>query len=76
MKVLHVREAAVGGWIFGGAAVAIVMALLALDWFTAGRAGRRVRGLPGRRRIKSSSVDYNVLQAELRRADTKGRSQP
>jgi hypothetical protein len=66
----------VGGWIFGGAAAAVVIALLTLDWLMAGRTGRRLRALGGKPRIKSSTVDYNMLQAGLRRADNRGRTQP
>lgn len=61
-----------GGWIFGGAVAAVVIGLLTLDWFMAGRMGRRLLGLGGKPRIKSSTVDYTMLQAGLRRADNQG----
>lgn len=70
------REAIVSGWIFGGAVVAVGLGLLALDWFMAGRVGGRMRALRGKPRIKSSEVDYAVLQAELRRAESQRRTLP
>ena len=69
-------EAIVSGWIFAGAVVAVVVGLLALDWFMAGRAGGRLRALRGKPRITSSQVDYAVLQAEIRRADSQHRTLP
>jgi hypothetical protein len=70
------KEAPMGGWIFGGVVVAIVLALLTLDWFMAGLTGRRLRRLGGKPRVKSSTVDYNLLQAALRSVDNQGRTRP
>jgi hypothetical protein len=54
----------VGGWIFlGSVVVVVIVGLLALDWFTAGRVGRRL----GRKPPTLSRADYDVMQAELRR---------
>lgn len=57
-------------WIFGGAVVAVVVALLVLDWVVAGRG----RGRIARRPPTSISADYEVPGAYIRRGETGSQS--
>ncbi len=61
-----------GGWIFGGVVVTVVVVLLVLDWLLAGRVSRRL----GRGPRTSSSAGYDVMQAELRRSESRMRNRP
>ena len=57
-----------GWWIFGGVVVAIVIGMLALDWITAGRAGRRLSGIRGRSEVESGKLNWGMVQQQFRQA--------
>jgi hypothetical protein len=57
-------------WIFGGVVVAVVVALLVLDWVVAGRG----RGRIARRPPTSISADYEAAPSMLRRGETGSQS--
>lgn len=60
------------GWIVGGGLVAVLVGLLSLDWFMAGRVGRRLRRHGSKPHVGASGADLGLLQAELRRAEADG----